>query len=151
MAASHPRRTALITGCTEGGLGAALARAFAINGYHVFATLRDPAKAGAVPNANIELLSLDVTSQASIQACAAQLNLLCRLLSAQPGWVQSEYQFLAAFSYARETFNFGPLTSISHAQRQHLDSLLQQGFDSLQEIRDEVNAKVCRPLARITH
>lgn len=65
-------KTVLITGCSEGGLGAALARAFQEQGYHVFATLRNPAKAGSLAGergTNIEVLPLDITSQESIDAC----------------------------------------------------------------------------------
>ncbi|KAG6355142.1 hypothetical protein INS49_004223 [Diaporthe citri] len=67
-----PLKTVLITGCSEGGLGAALARAFQEQGYHVFATLRNPAKAGLLAGehgANIDVLPLDTTSKESIDAC----------------------------------------------------------------------------------
>lgn len=65
-------KTVLITGCSEGGLGAALALAFQQQGYHVFATLRDPAKAGSLSGEhgkNIDVLPLDTTSKESINAC----------------------------------------------------------------------------------
>lgn len=65
-------KTVLITGCSEGGLGAALAKAFQEQGYHVFATLRDPAKAGSLAGengTNIDVLALDTTSKESIDAC----------------------------------------------------------------------------------
>jgi NAD(P)-dependent dehydrogenase (short-subunit alcohol dehydrogenase family) len=65
-------RTVLITGCSEGGLGAALAKAFQEQGYHVFATLRNPAKAGSLAGehgTNIDVLTLDTTSKESIDAC----------------------------------------------------------------------------------
>lgn len=67
-----PLKTVLITGCSEGGLGAALARAFQEQGYHVFATLRNPAKAGLLGGehgTNIDVLPLDTTSKESIDAC----------------------------------------------------------------------------------
>lgn len=67
-----PLKTVLITGCSEGGLGAALARAFQEQGYHVFATLRNPAKAGSLAGengTNIDVLALDTTSKESIDAC----------------------------------------------------------------------------------
>lgn len=67
-----PLKTVLITGCSEGGLGAALARAFQEQGYHVFATLRNPAKAGLLAGehgTNIDVLPLDTTSKESIDAC----------------------------------------------------------------------------------
>ncbi|AEO64807.1 uncharacterized protein THITE_2086300 [Thermothielavioides terrestris NRRL 8126] len=64
--------TVLITGCSDGGLGAALAEAFARRGFHVLATLRNPAKAAELAShPGIEVLSLDVTDTASIASCAA--------------------------------------------------------------------------------
>lgn len=65
-------KTVLITGCSEGGLGAALALAFQEQGFHVFATLRNPAKAGSLTGkhgTNIDVLPLDTTSKESIHAC----------------------------------------------------------------------------------
>ncbi|EAW07079.1 putative short-chain dehydrogenase/reductase [Aspergillus clavatus NRRL 1] len=62
-----PRKTVLITGCSEGGLGAALARCFEQTGFHVFATVRDPGKAASLQGEHIEVLPLDVTSTETIQ------------------------------------------------------------------------------------
>ncbi|KAF2028047.1 NAD(P)-binding protein [Setomelanomma holmii] len=66
------RKTCLVTGCSSGGVGAALAQAFADNGYHIFATARTPSK---VPESlretsNVTVLALDVTSSESIAAAA---------------------------------------------------------------------------------
>jgi NAD(P)-dependent dehydrogenase (short-subunit alcohol dehydrogenase family) len=74
--ASAPRKTVLITGCSEGGLGFALAKAFADAGYHVFASARNPSKAASLTGGSphIELLQLDVTSDESIAACAAAVR-----------------------------------------------------------------------------
>ncbi|KAK4244510.1 hypothetical protein C7999DRAFT_43825 [Corynascus novoguineensis] len=69
--------TVLITGCSDGGLGAALAEAFARRGFRVLATLRDPAKAGGLakhPSGRIEVLPLDVTDTTSIASCAAKVS-----------------------------------------------------------------------------
>lgn len=64
------RKTVLITGCSAGGVGAALATTFHAKGYHVFATARTPSKIPSslqsAPNATI--LTLDVTSSSSIAA-----------------------------------------------------------------------------------
>lgn len=65
-------KSVLITGCSEGGLVAALAKAFQEEGYHVFATLRNPTKAGTLADeqgANIDVLPLDITSQESVDTC----------------------------------------------------------------------------------
>ena len=74
--ASASRKTVLITGCSEGGLGFALAKAFADAGYHVFASARNPSKAASLTGGSphIELLQLDVTSAESIAACAANVH-----------------------------------------------------------------------------
>ncbi|KAJ9485201.1 hypothetical protein VN97_g8155 [Penicillium thymicola] len=66
----NSRKTVLITGCSEGGLGAALARCFQKQGFHVFATVRDPQKAASLQDEHIEVLPLEVTSKKSIGACA---------------------------------------------------------------------------------
>ncbi|AEO64373.1 uncharacterized protein THITE_2041110 [Thermothielavioides terrestris NRRL 8126] len=64
------QKTVLITGCSYGGLGSHLAEAFAARGFHVFATLRNPAKAGALSGmAGVQVLELEVTSAESIQSC----------------------------------------------------------------------------------
>lgn len=62
-------KSVLITGCSEGGIGGALAEAFQERGLHVFATARTPSK---MPNLakrpNVTILTLDVTVQSSITA-----------------------------------------------------------------------------------
>ncbi|KAK9482626.1 hypothetical protein V1527DRAFT_475748 [Lipomyces starkeyi] len=64
-------KTVLITGCSQGGVGAALVKAFRAKGYHVFATLRNMAKAGSLAGMDgVDLLELEVTSNESIQQCA---------------------------------------------------------------------------------
>ncbi|KAI1646786.1 NAD(P)-binding protein [Daldinia loculata] len=67
---SFSRRSVLITGCSTGGIGAALAEVFQEKGYHVFATARNPSK---IPptlsrSANVTVLTLDVLSSESIAA-----------------------------------------------------------------------------------
>jgi NAD(P)-dependent dehydrogenase (short-subunit alcohol dehydrogenase family) len=61
-------KSVLITGCSAGGIGPALAHAFHQKGYHVFATARTPSK---IPTAlsgapNVTVLNLDVLSPDSI-------------------------------------------------------------------------------------
>ncbi|KAI0204950.1 hypothetical protein F4808DRAFT_412694 [Astrocystis sublimbata] len=62
-------KTVLITGCSDGGIGSALAIVFQQAGYHVFATARDPSKMGALQTLpNITFLTLDVVKPGDIQA-----------------------------------------------------------------------------------
>ncbi|KIW70717.1 hypothetical protein PV04_02961 [Phialophora macrospora] len=67
-------RTVLITGCSAGGMGAALATEFHRRGDRVFATARDPSKMAALKAAGIETLILDVISEDSIQACMRHVS-----------------------------------------------------------------------------
>ena len=71
---SSSKRTVLITGCSDGSLGAALATAFHEAGLHVYATARNPSKLTQVRSLGIETLTLDVLSDSSIAACAAKLS-----------------------------------------------------------------------------
>lgn len=62
------QKSVLVTGCSAGGIGAAVAQAFAEEGHLVFATARTPSK---VPQelhtlSNVEVVPLDVTNQGSI-------------------------------------------------------------------------------------
>lgn len=62
-------KTVLITGCSAGGIGGALAEAFHESGYHVFATARTPSKiAKSLATApKVTVLKLDVLSSDSIR------------------------------------------------------------------------------------
>ncbi|TVY24502.1 Short-chain dehydrogenase cctT [Lachnellula hyalina] len=64
------RKSVLITGCSAGGIGAALAHVFQEKGYHVFASARNPTKIPATLSgaANVTSLTLDVLSPSSIAA-----------------------------------------------------------------------------------
>ncbi|KAI1780231.1 putative short-chain dehydrogenase/reductase [Hypoxylon cercidicola] len=69
------RPTALITGCSPGGLGFELVHAFEARGFHVFATARNPAKILASPvGANVEVIPLDVVSRESIASCLERVR-----------------------------------------------------------------------------
>ena len=74
MKMSGPKRTILITGCSDGGLGAALAVAFHEAGLHVYATARNPARMEQLASLGIETLTLDVQSESSIAACVSKLS-----------------------------------------------------------------------------
>lgn len=67
-------RTVLITGCSDGGLGAALAIALHKAGLHVYATARSPAEMATLTALGIETLSLDVQSTESINACVTEIG-----------------------------------------------------------------------------
>lgn len=68
-------RSVLITGCSAGGIGHALALTFQRKGFMVFATARDISKMSSLASIeNIELLPLDVTSQSSIQDALAHVK-----------------------------------------------------------------------------
>lgn len=69
------KKSILITGCSDGGIGSELAKQFAAKGYRVFATVRTPSKAASLDGiAGIEILELEITSQESITACAAEVD-----------------------------------------------------------------------------
>ena len=59
--------TALITGCSKGGIGDALAQEFFHKGVRVFATARDLSKIQHLKSIGLDILELDVTSEESIQ------------------------------------------------------------------------------------
>ncbi|KAE9976742.1 hypothetical protein BLS_001874 [Venturia inaequalis] len=67
-------RTVLITGCSDGGLGAALAIALHKAGLHVYATARNPAKMATLTALGIETLKLDVERPESIGACVTEIG-----------------------------------------------------------------------------
>ncbi|KAI1392412.1 NAD(P)-binding protein [Hypoxylon trugodes] len=73
---SNNKRTVLITGCSDGGLGAALAIAFQKAGLHVYATARDTSKMANLKSLGIETMALDVLSDSSIAACVKKLSSL---------------------------------------------------------------------------
>ena len=62
------QKSVLITGCSEGGIGDALAQAFHRRGLCVFATARNPAKAEHLKARGMDVLPLDVTSPSSLEA-----------------------------------------------------------------------------------
>ncbi|KAH8667175.1 hypothetical protein BGZ61DRAFT_558591 [Ilyonectria robusta] len=73
---SSLKRTVLITGCSDGGMGAALAVAFHKAGLQVYATARTPTKMSHLESIGIKTLTLDVQSESSIAACVSKLPAL---------------------------------------------------------------------------
>ncbi|KAH8648556.1 hypothetical protein BX600DRAFT_475442 [Xylariales sp. PMI_506] len=69
------KRSILVTGCSDGSIGSALAMAFHRAGWRVFATARNLAKVTATTKAGIEApIQLDVTSPESIAACVEEVR-----------------------------------------------------------------------------
>ncbi|KAM0795811.1 hypothetical protein BDR22DRAFT_882864 [Usnea florida] len=69
------KRIVLITGCSNGSLGAALALSFARHDFHVLATLRNLVKAASLASyPDIKIIPLDVTSSSSISSYAAAVE-----------------------------------------------------------------------------
>lgn len=64
----------LITGCSPGGMGAALAIAFHNAGHHVYATARNPSKLAPLAAQGIETVTLDVTSASSIASAVSAVS-----------------------------------------------------------------------------
>lgn len=61
------RPVALVTGCTDGSIGSALALSYLRRGYRVLATLRDPSKASCLAGLpNLHTIALDVTNSLSL-------------------------------------------------------------------------------------
>ncbi len=73
---SSPRKTVLITGCSDGGLGAGLAAAFHKAGLKVYATSRNPAKMKGLEAMGIEIMALDVLNDESIATAVRQIKQL---------------------------------------------------------------------------
>lgn len=68
MTVAANRKIVLITGCSAGGIGSALALEFHAQGHLVFATGRTPAKMAHLADTGIRTIQMDVTSDASIAA-----------------------------------------------------------------------------------
>ena len=63
------QKSVLITGCSDGGIGSALAVAFQERNYHVFSTARNPSKMFELSKLpNVTPLLLDVTNSSHIAA-----------------------------------------------------------------------------------
>ena len=60
-------RSVLITGCSQGGAGEALARVFHQNGFRVFATARSLGKIEHLKAEGIDVLELNVLETESIE------------------------------------------------------------------------------------
>ncbi|KAH6981666.1 oxidoreductase [Ilyonectria sp. MPI-CAGE-AT-0026] len=71
---SSKKRSILITGCSQGGAGNALALEFAARGFRVFATARSLKSMTNLTEKGIETLTLEVTGRESIAALKAEIS-----------------------------------------------------------------------------
>ncbi|KAH7175099.1 uncharacterized protein B0J16DRAFT_349545 [Fusarium flagelliforme] len=69
-----PKRSILITGCSQGGAGNALALGFASKGFRVFATARSLKTLVNLTDSGIEILTLDVTRPESIANLKTEIS-----------------------------------------------------------------------------
>lgn len=70
------KRTVLITGCSQGSLGEALALAFHIRGLYVIATARSLSKMKTLQSKGANILPLDMTDSSSITSCVSSVSKL---------------------------------------------------------------------------
>lgn len=70
------RRSVLITGCSPGGIGYALAKEFSSRGFQVFATGRTVTKIASLQDFGIECVSLVVDDPTSVAECHEEVRRL---------------------------------------------------------------------------
>lgn len=68
------QKTVLITGCSAGGIGDALAKAFHKKGLRVFATARNLAKVKQLKGLGMDVIQLDVVNDESIQLAVEKVR-----------------------------------------------------------------------------
>lgn len=68
------QKTVLITGCSAGGIGDALAMEFQRKGLRVFATARNLAKVEHLKALGLDILPLDVVDENSIKRAVASVR-----------------------------------------------------------------------------
>jgi NAD(P)-dependent dehydrogenase (short-subunit alcohol dehydrogenase family) len=61
------QKTVFITGCSEGGIGDALAKSFHKKGMRVFASARNVAKVQHLKDMGLDIVQLDVADEESIR------------------------------------------------------------------------------------
>lgn len=68
--AAIQKKTVLITGCSTGSIGSALAKVFLEHDFHVFAGVRSRSKAQDLAElSSVDLVELDVTAPQTISQC----------------------------------------------------------------------------------
>ncbi|KAJ5771950.1 hypothetical protein N7520_002479 [Penicillium odoratum] len=68
------QKTVLITGCSEGGIGDALARSFHSKGFRVFASARNTTKVQHLEDMGLDIIQLDVTDEESIRQAVSTVS-----------------------------------------------------------------------------
>ena len=71
---SDSKQSVLITGCSKGGIGDALAQEFHSRGFLIFATARNLAKIQHLEDIGCEILALDVTNEKSVGAAVKYVS-----------------------------------------------------------------------------
>jgi NAD(P)-dependent dehydrogenase (short-subunit alcohol dehydrogenase family) len=105
----------LITGCSTGGVGHALAQQLAGKGYDVVATVRKRDKAGDLNKTdNVKVIELDVRNDASVKAALEESGDVDVLVNnaAFEVWGPVEEMTVDDFKDQYETNVFGPLRMI---------------------------------------
>ena len=68
------QKTVLITGCSEGGIGDALAQNFHKRGFRVFASARNTEKVEHLKKMGLDIVQLDVTDEESIKKAVSTVK-----------------------------------------------------------------------------
>lgn len=144
---SNSKRTVLITGCSDGGLGAALATAFHNAGLKVYATARNLSKMSHLASLDIEMFTLDVTSESSIAACVDKLDRLDILVN------NAGTQYLMpisdlSISEGKKIFDLNVWSQIAVTQA-FLPLLLQSSYGGLIVNQTSVAACITMPFQSV--
>ena len=70
----QPPKSVLITGCSKGGIGDALAQEFHRRGLLVFPSARNLAKMAHLEAMGLEVVQLDISDPGSISAAVAKIH-----------------------------------------------------------------------------
>ena len=76
MTMARTKKSVLITGCSAGGIGEALAKEFHKKGLRVFATARNLAKVQELKELGMTVLQLDVVDDESIKQAVEKVRSL---------------------------------------------------------------------------
>jgi len=74
MSQSSSQKSVLITGCSAGGIGDALAQSFHRRGLRVFATARNLSKIQHLKEMGMEVVELDVTDGGSVTSAVEHVK-----------------------------------------------------------------------------